>query len=434
LEDRRLLSTIVDLGTLGGSIVDAEGINNSGQVVGESGTSDNSVHAYFYDGSTMNDLGTLPGGTYSVAHAINDSGQVVGHANVDPNDANAHAFLWDSVNGMQDLGSLGGEDTLAYAVNSFGEVVGESALPGGRVYDAFLYSNGTMYDLGNFGSTYARATGINDADQVVGFSNLPGTYIQHAFLWDSVNGMQDLGTLGGDRSNALAVNASGQVVGSAQLPNGGFDAFLWDSVNGMQDLGTLPGYFSSVGLAINSSGQVVGESNRGTIDHAFLSYNGTMTDLNDLLPPDSGWTLNYAYGINDAGQITGVGTYAGVSRAYLLTLDSSPGANVSKGHPGRSSGIATDPISPTELPLSMESGGSLGNTVLTSTKSPSAGPNNSVRPLSDSRPVDQFFAVSPEKDRAISQSLPEAMTSGDAGWLEVFPTHWMGDEMFATLA
>ena len=77
LEDRRLLSTIVDLGTLGGSYASAYGINGSGQVVGTSSNTpdDSSADAFFYDGSAMNDLGTFPGGTYSEATAINDSGQ-----------------------------------------------------------------------------------------------------------------------------------------------------------------------------------------------------------------------------------------------------------------------------------------------------------------------------------------------------------------------
>jgi hypothetical protein len=52
-----------------------------------------------------------------------------------------------------------------------------------------------------------------------------------------------------------------------------------------------------------------------------------MVDLNDLIPPNSGWVLHWALAINEARQIVGVGTYYGQYgeylnphyRAYLLT-------------------------------------------------------------------------------------------------------------------
>jgi probable HAF family extracellular repeat protein len=157
----------------------------------------------------ITDLGTLPGGDYSTAAGINDSGQVVGYSSAI---GGYHAFLWDAVNGMQDLGTLGGSSS---------------------------------------------AQGINDSGQVVG----GGTY--HAFLWDATNGMQDLGTLPAGRfSMAVGINDSGQVVGeSAADPlYGPIHAFLWDAVNGMQDLGTLPGGYDSRAFSINNSGQVVGRS------------------------------------------------------------------------------------------------------------------------------------------------------------------------------
>jgi hypothetical protein len=44
-----------------------------------------------------------------------------------------------------------------------------------------------------------------------------------------------------------------------------------------------------------------------------------MLDLNDLLPPGSGWELTTALGINGAGQIVGGGLLDGREHAYLLT-------------------------------------------------------------------------------------------------------------------
>jgi hypothetical protein len=51
---------------------------------------------------------------------------------------------------------------------------------------------------------------------------------------------------------------------------------------------------------------------------AFI-YDTQMRDLNTLIPPGSGWFLSSATGINDAGQITGTGSFGGPTHAFLLT-------------------------------------------------------------------------------------------------------------------
>ena len=70
-----------DLGTLGGTAQLALGINDAGQVVGDSNTAGGDFHAFITgpNGMGMRDLGTL-GGTYSDAYGINDAGQVVGES------------------------------------------------------------------------------------------------------------------------------------------------------------------------------------------------------------------------------------------------------------------------------------------------------------------------------------------------------------------
>ena len=44
-----------------------------------------------------------------------------------------------------------------------------------------------------------------------------------------------------------------------------------------------------------------------------------MIDLNTLLAPGSGWTLTEGRGINELGQIVGVGSIGGETHAFLFT-------------------------------------------------------------------------------------------------------------------
>jgi hypothetical protein len=56
-----------------------------------------------------------------------------------------------------------------------------------------------------------------------------------------------------------------------------------------------------------------------TLYHAVIFSGTRLRDLNGLIPANSGWELTQATGINDAGQITGYGTFQGETHAFLLT-------------------------------------------------------------------------------------------------------------------
>jgi probable HAF family extracellular repeat protein len=85
---------VIDLGNLGSTQFNiAFGINNRGQVVGQSGlTGDMAFHAFLWQDGAMTDLGTLPGDVYSWAETVNNQGQAVG-TSFDADD-NPHPFIW----------------------------------------------------------------------------------------------------------------------------------------------------------------------------------------------------------------------------------------------------------------------------------------------------------------------------------------------------
>lgn len=119
---------VIDLGNLGSTLFNiAFGINNRGQVVGQSGlTGDMAFHAFLWQDGAMTDLGTLPGDVVSWAETINSKDQAVG-TSFDAS-GNPHPFVWQ--NGvMSDLNALIPPDSPwllleALGNNDRGQIVG----------------------------------------------------------------------------------------------------------------------------------------------------------------------------------------------------------------------------------------------------------------------------------------------------------------------
>lgn len=338
---------LTDLGTLPGVNSGlASWINSQGWVAG---FSENSITdpltgfpettAVLWEDGKIIDLGTL-GGNVSGANAVNNLGQVVGGAlNAIPDPFSAtfsqqfifetvpfyffpvttqsHAFLWHS-GVMQDLGTLGGPDSVAWFVNELGQVAGQSTIDsipnpttGVPTVNAFFWDHGKMADVGNLGGTFSFVSGLNDRGQMTGTMNLPGDSTYHAFFWDR-GVLTDIATLGGDCGNANTINGAGEVVGWAcNQGNQAVLAYLWNH-GFITNLGTVDGDPCSAAHDLNSNGQVVGESSPSCFDpllpatHAFLWENGgPMVDLNTLVPPGSLLDSAGGVAINDRGEITG---------------------------------------------------------------------------------------------------------------------------------
>jgi probable HAF family extracellular repeat protein len=320
---------VFDLGTFGGTTSHATAINATGQIAGFSFLREDQAQNAFLiggGGSAPRNLGTL-GGNHSYAYAINASGRVAGAANIAS--GAFHAFLSTGNGGpITDLGTLGGTNSYAYGVDNIGRVVGYSQTPGNGATHAFISApnGGALRSLGTLApNTNSFAFAINNSGQVTGNSGTSSGF-NHAFI-SGVNGgaLRDLGTLGGRFSFGLALNNYGQVTGRSETASGQTHAFL-SGVNGgpLQDLGTLGG-FSSFGQAVNDLGWVTGSSflSDNSSQRAFLYTAASgMIDLNTLLPVSSGWILTEGRGINENGQIVGVGVIDGQTHGFLLTPQS----------------------------------------------------------------------------------------------------------------
>jgi probable HAF family extracellular repeat protein len=204
---------MIDLGTLGGAYAQAFAINDSGFITGNSqvrsGANDTeAVHAFLSPSPVgagalgMRDLGTL-GGTFSYGMAINSKNHVIGYSTINKTDSRVHAFWFDGA-GMKDLGTLAPnssnpleDQSVALGVNNSDRVVGYSYLPAmGANIDpavqpgispvrqvAFVWYQGKMTDLnkliGAAGETYHlnSAVAINDNGQIVAaaLSKVTGT-------------------------------------------------------------------------------------------------------------------------------------------------------------------------------------------------------------------------------------------------------------------
>jgi len=221
----------------------ATAANNRGQIVGwaENGVHDPTCNPSFqilqfraamWDrNGNIQELPPLPGDTTSAATAINDSGQVVGISGTCGiavgGVSAAHAVIWE--NGVPtNIGDLGGHTwNTPTAINNEGTVVGFS-LPadreGTRFYKAFVWTKETgIRKLDEIsGDVRSAAFGINDDGRIVGFSRTAGAVLR-AVMWANPNAsIQNLNDLVPAGSLMLVIagdiNNEGMIVGVAHDP------------------------------------------------------------------------------------------------------------------------------------------------------------------------------------------------------------------------
>jgi probable HAF family extracellular repeat protein len=272
----------------------------------------------------LTDLGSL-GGNESLAAGIDANGNVVGSSSTAMGGP-SHAFLYQSER-MIDLTSPVDRDSNALAISPNGtQIVGDKLGSGLAATSNATAFRGSPIGVPS-GTAFSQANGVNNSGQAVGqfFSLNTGT--TQAFLSSGGLGTALPNLISPALTAAYGINSAGQIVGESDG-----HAVLWSAgpTHAITDLGL------GVAHAINASGQIVGETASGAVlwsggvqtvlgdgvayavnnlgqavgsanGLAVLYSGGQTIDLNSLILPTLGWTLFEAMGINDAGQIAANG-------------------------------------------------------------------------------------------------------------------------------
>lgn len=262
---------------------------------------------------TITNLGTL-GGDYSIATDINNFGQVVGYSQKPPHLHNGvdmvsfeHAFI-SAPNGgaLTDLGPSIDDVSRVAGVNNAGQAVGQIILGGSLNVALVTGPNGAPLPSGPFnspyqgslsGATFLVARDINNSGQVLGYD----VFGNSSFLTkpDGVTLVNFPYAL------VNRVNDAGQVVYNG-LDNRGY---LWSESEGARAL--APDASFSTAVDINNLGQVVGRI--GNSGYITAPNGGAITILSTL-----GGDYCEPLGINNLGQVIGLSkTSSGLLHAFV---------------------------------------------------------------------------------------------------------------------
>jgi hypothetical protein len=240
----------------GATETDAQGINDSDQIVGTYDEAIGQSHGYLLDGGSFTSI-DVPGAGITEATDINNGGQIVGTFSA----RGFHGFLLDSGT-FTSIDVPGARFTNAAGINDAGQIVGGG---GGAGY---LLEGGALTSIEVPGANSTAASGINVHGQIVG-SYFDSEGRPHGFLLDG-GSFTTIDFPGAMSTNAEGINDAGQIVGhySETLP-GLQQGYLLDGDTFIPI--AFPGAAFTLALGINNAGKIVGFTGDGIDDHGFLA-------------------------------------------------------------------------------------------------------------------------------------------------------------------
>jgi hypothetical protein len=241
--------------------------------------------------------------SFSECTSINSRGDAVGTASTADSSYRVAFVLRQSK-----VVFLPGTQSRANSINDAGGIVGQSILSGGKAAGPVFWKDDSPVDLNICCAGSARS--INGQALVVGDTyDQAGRY--HAFVWDAAHGAHLLAVPDEEYSSALALNSRGDIILRA-IPGG---LFLYSG--GKLESIDIP---KGTPRSLNQDGIVVGAFGPGPENQRAFVWDKAhgLLDLNTLIPPNSGWTLEVASSINDSGEIVGWGDHGRIENAGFL--------------------------------------------------------------------------------------------------------------------
>lgn len=151
----------------GFSLQQTDGINDSGDIVGEYVDNSGNVQGYLLSGGTFSEIQVpFAGATSTLPDDINDFGEIVGIWEVGSNPIQSFVLSGGVYTALS--GYPGAPETQAIANNNKGDIAGYYYDSAG-VYHGFLLSGGTYTSIDVPGAVATFAFGVNDAGDIVGF-------------------------------------------------------------------------------------------------------------------------------------------------------------------------------------------------------------------------------------------------------------------------